>query len=146
VVSGQIDKGRVDVGESVSTFMLDTAVKMGSNPIVFIGQDLAFSDGHTHAQGIGKRLKITAKARKVKSVTGGEVDTSAVYSWILHWIEKRIASVPGRVFINTSGAGAAIKGTLSMAFSEVIAKYCAVPVDKKALLTAAIGKYFPKLD
>jgi hypothetical protein len=92
VVAGQIDKGRVDVGESVSTFMLDAAIRMGADPVVFIGQDLAFSDGHTHAQGIGKRLKITAKARRVKSVTGAcEVDTSAVYSWILHWIEKRIA-------------------------------------------------------
>ncbi len=146
VVAGQIDKGRVDVGESVSTFMLDAAIRMGADPVVFIGQDLAFSDGHTHAQGIGKRLKITAKARRVKSVTGGEVDTSAVYSWILHWIEKRIADAQGRMFINTSGAGAAIKGTSSMSLSEVIGKYCAGPVDKKALFDGSLGKYFPKPD
>lgn len=36
---------------SVSTAMFSLAVRMGCNPIVFLGQDLAYPNGHCYAQG-----------------------------------------------------------------------------------------------
>ena len=39
------------IGGSVTTAALDMGVAFGCNPIVFIGQDLCFSEGRTHAVG-----------------------------------------------------------------------------------------------
>jgi hypothetical protein len=119
IVAKKMDKGRVEVGESVSTLMLDVAIRMGGNPIIFVGQDLAFSDGHTHAPGVPKRFRITTATRMVRSVCGEEIPTSSAFCWILHWIEKRIARQPQTVFINASASGARIKGTLEKPLDEV---------------------------
>jgi len=35
----------VDSGGSVATTILDIAIKMGGNPIILVGQDLAYVDG-----------------------------------------------------------------------------------------------------
>jgi len=40
----------VDSGGSVATTILDIAIKMGGNPIILVGQDLAYVDGKNHAQ------------------------------------------------------------------------------------------------
>lgn len=34
----------VDTGGSVATVILDMSIKFGGNPIIFIGQDLAYTD------------------------------------------------------------------------------------------------------
>lgn len=40
----------VETGGSVATTGLDIAIRMGCNPIVFVGQDLAFTDKRTHSK------------------------------------------------------------------------------------------------
>jgi hypothetical protein len=42
-------KSRLDVWGSVATAALDMACRMGANPIIFAGQDFAFSDGRDYA-------------------------------------------------------------------------------------------------
>ncbi|MCM8813338.1 MAG: DUF115 domain-containing protein [Candidatus Omnitrophica bacterium] len=123
-VSSRIEKGRVDVGESVSTLILDIGIKMGGNPLIFIGQDLAFTDGHSHADGIQKRLKINTAPRTITSITGEEIPSSSVFYWFKHWIEKRISREADRLFINTSQTGARIAGTTALPLRDVIAQYC----------------------
>lgn len=134
VVSEKINKGRVDVGESVSTLILDIAIKSKANPIIFIGQDLAFTDQHTHSKGVSKRIKITQTSRTIKSITGKLLPASSTFFWILHWIEKRIAKENNGLFINCSQTGADISGTLAMPLEEVISKYCTKEIDKEQLI------------
>lgn len=43
--------GIISSGGSIATVALDLAVKLGCNPLVLVGQDLAFGNGRTHAQG-----------------------------------------------------------------------------------------------
>jgi hypothetical protein len=45
------DRGRVRVWGSVAVMAYDVAVKVGADPIVFIGQDLSFPGGRTYASG-----------------------------------------------------------------------------------------------
>ena len=45
------DRGRVLVWGSVAVMAYDIAVKIGGDPIIFIGQDLSFPEGRTYARG-----------------------------------------------------------------------------------------------
>jgi hypothetical protein len=45
------DRGRAQVWGSVAVMAYDVAVKVGADPIVFIGQDLSFPGGRTYASG-----------------------------------------------------------------------------------------------
>ncbi|MCH7472207.1 motility associated factor glycosyltransferase family protein, partial [bacterium] len=45
------DRGRVLVWGSVAVMAYDVAVKVGADPIVFIGQDLSFPEGRTYTKG-----------------------------------------------------------------------------------------------
>jgi hypothetical protein len=45
------DRGRVLVWGSVAVMAYDVAVKIGADPIVFIGQDLSFPEGRTYTKG-----------------------------------------------------------------------------------------------
>lgn len=137
-VSDRIDKGRVEVGESVSTLILDVAIRMGANPIIMIGQDLAFTDGHTHVEGVQKRLKIEQAQLSIEGVDGKILTTSPVLQWILHWIEKRIEKENSKIFINVSQTGAKIKGTIDMSLDEAIDKYCKESISKDLILRTSL--------
>ncbi len=45
------EKGEIDIGGSVATAAYGMAVKMGCDPIIFIGMDLAYSNNQTHIKG-----------------------------------------------------------------------------------------------
>ena len=50
ILESYFNKGRLESGGSVASTALDFAYKMGGNPLVLVGQDLAFTeDGVTHA-------------------------------------------------------------------------------------------------
>lgn len=132
-IEEKISKGRVDVGESVATMVLDTAIKTGASPIIFAGQDLGFPGGHTHTQGIEKNLRIKNTSLTVKSVSDQEIATSRVLLWFKDWIEKRIARDSDRTYINVSQTGARIKGTIEMTLEEAAEAYCSDSMDKSQL-------------
>lgn len=123
-------KGRVDVGESVATMSLDLAIKFGGDPIIFVGQDLAFSDGHSHATGIKKRLHVRKNTKKTINVQGKEVATSMSLMWFKNWIERRIKQNPERTYINVSRTGARIKGTEELELNTVLKKFCSSKISK----------------
>ena len=111
----------VETGGSVATTGLDIAIRMGGNPIVFVGQDLAFSDGKTHSKGTyhGK-IKETVGLRKVIGVDGQEIYTSKNLSIYLRWIEKRIRNEKNIEFIDATEGGVKIEGTKVMKLEDVI--------------------------
>lgn len=130
IIEKKVFKGRVDVGESVATLNLDASIKFGGDPIIFVGQDLAFSDGHSHASGVDKRLSITHKSKEVENVQNKMVPTSMSLMWFKDWIEKRINKDPSRTYINVSKSGARIKGTIEMSLEEAARKYAKEKIDK----------------
>ncbi len=46
--SPEEQEGRIESGGSVATAMLDLAIRFGGNPIIFIGQDLAYTNNQSH--------------------------------------------------------------------------------------------------
>lgn len=115
-------EGRIESGGSVATAMLDLALKFGANPVIFVGQDLAYTDGSTHFRNAAyvKELGNLSNYKKVKSIKGGYLPTSkALYSYKC-WIEQKISANPSRRYINATEEGAYIEGCKHMPLLEIL--------------------------
>ena len=100
-----------ETGGSVTTTALDIALRFGAGKIIFVGVDLAYTGGYSHASGEGRRIENTDGLRQVRSNTGDMVYTSKNLDIYRKWIERRIEGVMDTKFYNT-GEGAVIKGTV----------------------------------
>ncbi|NMA84923.1 MAG: motility associated factor glycosyltransferase family protein, partial [Epulopiscium sp.] len=102
---------------------------MGADPIVFIGQDLAFTGGKDHAEGTmyDKRKPNLKKKRKIQVKGNVEeyVYTDDTFKTYLDWFQDAIASdQTDRRYINATEGGAYIEGTEVMTLQSAIEKYC----------------------
>lgn len=104
----------IDTGGSVATAVLDIAIKLGGNPIIFVGQDLAFTDNQHHAEGNmygeEKIVKDLPNHKKVEGHNGEIYPTSSSLLSFKNWIERKIEEHPKILFINATAKGAFIKG------------------------------------
>lgn len=114
----------VETGGSVATTALDIAINMGCNPIIFVGQDLAFTDNKTHAEAtFSKDITLVHNLRKVEDINGDIVYTQKnLYSY-LRWIQNRISVEKDITFIDATEGGAIIKGTQILTLRKAIENY-----------------------
>ncbi|MFV9566937.1 motility associated factor glycosyltransferase family protein [Thermoanaerobacter mathranii] len=124
-----LEFGSLNAGPSVANLSLDFAYKMGCNPIIFIGQDLAYLNNRTHASGTTyekDRIKGSSDEKEYIYVDGNygeKVLTDRVLLSFKTWFENYICKHPNRIYINATEGGAFIKGTEVMDFKNVIDKY-----------------------
>lgn len=115
-------------GGSVANNALHMAVKIGANPIILIGQDLAYTNDKSHAEGTmydGKNA-ITPEIEEVyvKDIYGGQVKSHPSYIIFLRWFEEFISNdKSSRKYIDSTEGGAYIKGTEVMPLSDTIREY-----------------------
>lgn len=121
-------KGLLNFGGSVAHAAFDLALRMGCNPVILVGQDLAYTGGESHARGTvyeGKKVSEDGGKFYVEDVFGGRVLTDHVLNEFRDWFEKAIANLArGRLVIDATEGGARIAGTEIMALKEVLEKYC----------------------
>jgi len=116
------------MGNSTAHMAFQLAAAMGCNPIILIGQDLAFGDsGLTHATGcVHGQKQIFFHEEPSLEVPGNlvpTVRTSTTWYKFLKQYEEHIAEYPGRA-INATEGGARIAGTEVMPFLEAIRQHC----------------------
>ncbi|MFH1564183.1 MAG: 6-hydroxymethylpterin diphosphokinase MptE-like protein [Nitrospirota bacterium] len=124
-------RGDIKLGGSVSTAAFDLARRCGCNPIIFIGQDLAFTDDKVYTSGVKQErikeieeLMPTADIIWVEDVFGGQVKTvRGAWTWI-KWFEYQISEMPDVLCIDATEGGAKIEGTKIMTLKETIEEYC----------------------
>ena len=118
----------LEIGLSCAHIPFAFANYVGANPIVFIGQDLAFSNkGETHfgeASNITKEGAAKQDLVEVEGNDGSKLTTNKFYYQFLLWFQEEIAKNQDKIFINATEGGAKIEGTILMTFEEVINKYC----------------------
>lgn len=121
----------MSIGGSVATLCLSAAEYMGCSPIIFIGQDLAYTDMKLHANECSieesndfdlSKQEVDRGFVKIPGYTE-EVWSDAVFISYLRWIEEFINIYSGSTYINATEGGAKIEGTLQMPFKEVVDKY-----------------------
>lgn len=113
---------------TIATVALQLLYRLGCNPIVFAGQNLAYKEKQLYAGGIKYENVSTylgedelKDAYLVEDVCGGEVYTRPNLDRMRKEIEGFIARHPDREYINTTKGGAKINGTEYIPLAEVIA-------------------------
>nr|WP_278252120.1 6-hydroxymethylpterin diphosphokinase MptE-like protein [Deferrivibrio essentukiensis] len=130
----EIEKGTLDIGPSAANMAFKILEFLGCNPIILIGQDLAFGENEvTHASGatFGEKEEQYHTRRQILEVEGNyvpKIKTTDVWYKFMKYYEKDIAGFKGEV-INATEGGAKIYGTKIMTFKEAIEKYINEDID-----------------
>ncbi|MCM3079656.1 motility associated factor glycosyltransferase family protein [Brevibacillus invocatus] len=136
-------KGAVNYSGSVATLAFDVAYSSGANPIILIGQDLAYPAGQAYAKGtMFEKMKKRIDDNNMLYVVGidGEpVLTDLALDKYRRWFEERIKQIGSdRLIIDATEGGAKIKGTEIMTLSEAEMFYCKEPFAIKQIIDDAV--------
>jgi 3-deoxy-D-manno-octulosonate 8-phosphate phosphatase, YrbI family len=113
---------------SIAVITLQLLHKLGFNPIILVGQNLAYLDGKNYMSGSTYPLHEANQtelksAVLVKDVYGNEVYSSNSYLRMRLQIENYLSGLPDTNVINTTKNGAHIEGTRFQILEEVIKDY-----------------------
>lgn len=117
----------LDTGGSVANDAFSFLVKCGFENIIFIGQDLAYSEQKTHS-GLTYDNKDIVRFEKsdkhflVDNIFGGQVYTEENMNIYRKWFERNVSEKDNIRFIDATEGGAKINGTEIMTFREAIDK------------------------
>lgn len=118
----------LSMGNSTAHMAFKIAAHMGCDPIILIGQDLAFDpSGLTHAQGcVHGEKQVFFHEDRILEVPGNlepAVTTCGTWYKFLKQYEQHLMEYQGTC-INATEGGAFIQGTAVMKFSEAIERHC----------------------
>ncbi|GAA0318771.1 motility associated factor glycosyltransferase family protein [Bacillus carboniphilus] len=132
-IANALEYESLEIGMSCAHIPFAFANWVGADPIIFIGQDLAFSkEGHTHFGEASDITKDGAKKQELIKVEGNDGEslfTNKFYYQFLIWFQNQIAQNNDKTFINATEGGAKIEGTKSMRFQDAIDLYCLKKVE-----------------
>lgn len=139
-----IDKGICDIKQSSGNMAFKLASEMGCDPIILIGQDLAYSrDGSTHASGAiygENQVPLGTKTIEVPGNDGRPILTNETWNLFKQGYEIDIAASKSAC-INSTEGGAYIHGTLVMPFEESIKKYIGDKIYPVDLIKQQLSKF-----
>lgn len=116
-----IELPRIPFYSGVATALLATILELGTQKIIFVGQDLAYSpDGRSHISGREEEY-VRDEAYKIEGYDGGMVYSRGDWVNFLEWFEDTIQVFPQCKFINATEGGAKIHGAEQMTLFDVIA-------------------------
>lgn len=127
-------------GGSVATQAFSLACHLGFRKIIFVGQDLAYTDNRSHADGTFQEVMPEENTEKFIKVPGNyedEVPTLENLDGYRKWFGEYIEwwkKGHDTEFINATEGGARIEGTRLMTLAEVIDQECVKEVDIKACI------------
>lgn len=126
-----------NVGMSSATVAFKTALEAGCNPIILIGQDLAFTDDKihsdsTHTEFEGENGTKLFDGNWVEGIDGKPVKTNDIYNWFRSWFEAMVSAYKDVKVIDATEGGAKIKGTEIACLKDVVQKYCTNQIDRFA--------------
>ena len=122
------DVSNIYTGGSVAHTCTAAAAYMGCNPIIFIGQDFAYTGEKLHASiaELGEEIydeHVSSNDILVDDVHGNKVRTSIPLNMFRKQMEFFIKLTPEREFINATEGGANIHGTRVMDLNDAINIY-----------------------
>jgi hypothetical protein len=140
----RLEKARLPSGATVAHLAYYLAEHLGCDPIIFVGQDLGFSDGLCYAPGtsyddvwrpeLGRFCTVEMKQweqivrdrsilRKVPDHEGRPMYTEERLFTYLQHFERDFASSKARLIDATEG-GVLKRGTTPMTLADALARYC----------------------
>ena len=131
-------------GGSVAHACINTAIHLGCNPIIFIGQDLAYTNDKVHANFCEftndkyKDEEVLENVKKesdifIDDIYGNKVRTNLSFNMFREHIEEIIKKNNNIKFINATEGGAFINGAEVMMLKDVISLYGNNKIENKIL-------------
>lgn len=114
------------MGASCAHIAMGLALHVGASPIVMVGQDLAYGDKGTHAEGTVYEQKPLDEENDeiwVPGYYGGQVRTRKIWLEFKQLFETKFAEID-RLIINATEGGAEIKGAIPQKLADVIGRWC----------------------
>ncbi|MBZ5495459.1 MAG: DUF115 domain-containing protein [Acidobacteriia bacterium] len=152
-------KGTLRAWGSVATMCLDFALLLGCDPVIFVGQDLAFSDGRTYCSGLHweeqwfhevgspdawqrrwAELRASNRIVVTEDLFGRPVETTDKLMAYWNWIGSEIEKHPEVNFINATEGGMLRDNLAVMSLHEALHR-CG---DKQHDLRDRIRRVFSK--
>lgn len=117
-----IQSDMLETGGSVATSAFSFSYMAGANPIILIGQDLAFTNNRDHAEDyinpFGEEL-IASKINSgytTKGYYGEGVSTDKQFLMYKSWYERKFTQINDRLIFNCTEGGAYIEGATNVPF------------------------------
>jgi len=113
----------VQSGFSIANVALDLAIKLGCRKIIFMGQDLSYTEGKTYAKGIQPAREIDFSREefvKTTNTAGETVYTSSFLLGMRSLFERMIQFNPCIDYINATMRGLNIAGAVNKPFEQVM--------------------------
>lgn len=101
----------------------------GCNPIILIGQDLAYTDDKKHSSQVhdlfedDNQVDANEETLWTEDIYGNQVRTTTVFNLFREYFERRVENGKSTLIDATEG-GAKIKGSKIMTFRQAIDEYC----------------------
>lgn len=142
-------RGGLPAGATVAHLAFYLAVYLGCDPIIFVGQDLAFTGHVFYTPGVEIHRAWRSEINRFQSLehkewerivrnrpilrtvpgqSGETLYTDELLFTYLEQFEKDVAGC-GRTVINATEGGAVIRGMQPMTLREAAVRYCAAPID-----------------
>ena len=131
-------KSRLDAWGSVATSALDLACRMGADPIIFTGQDFAYTGNRNYARNtiFHSRPFDIELARKVGStdIWGNEIFTTEDFIAFRDYFVRRMKQSPRVRFINATEGGILGEGVEILPLRDALQQTATQPVDASNML------------
>ncbi|WP_017211314.1 motility associated factor glycosyltransferase family protein [Clostridium beijerinckii] len=114
----------LDSGFTIVALVLDMLIKIGINKIIFMGQDLSYTEGAMYAKGsiydnVGVIDFEKEGFTKMKDINGNIAYTHDGFLGMKYNLEDKIKSHPENIYINATEGGLNIDGTVIKTMKQV---------------------------
>jgi CMP-N-acetylneuraminic acid synthetase len=120
----KLDRMSIQSGFSVANIAFDVVMKLGAKKVVFMGQDLCYTNDKLYADGSWRNSKVNfdnPNYIKDHDIYGNDVYTTKVFLGMKKILETKIKQNPCIEYINATEGGLNIEGTVNKTLEEVIA-------------------------
>jgi len=124
-------------GGSVANTATSFAEVMGLSPIILVGQDLAYTDNKTHAEGsLRASWDVDFRDetfRLIEGQNGDMIGSSVQFKVYRDWFEREIIDNPTLKLVNATEGGALIHGAEHTTLKDAIDRYCQKEYDIESI-------------
>lgn len=130
----------LSMGHSCATAAYGFAREAGCDPVILIGQDLAYTDDKKHSVSVHDSVFTAEGSNNIREdrieqqnleeeiwtedIYGNRIRTSAVFNLFRSYFETCISNTIKLTLVDATEGGAKIKGSIIMTLQEAINKYC----------------------